>query len=411
MEKERDIHNYQRRMDAILRSIQASDFNEANKKALIDFDRSMQLTEQLGLPRRVKLLGTIYYLGRRYFYNDLLHLTIDQLKDCIRDVEARMDSPWTAASYKITLKKWCRWLAYGDEVTHTKKIPKIVSWMTIHIKKKDEPRVQASDILTEDEIHRLIAAAEHPRDRAFISMLYELGARIGEIGSLKVGSITRDEFSYKVDLMGKTGHRTPRIVISDPYLTNWLDQHPFNTDPEAPLWISLEGKTKRKRMMYAALRALVRRLAERAGITKRIYPHLFRHTRVTHLLAKKMINEAQAKVFFGWTPESKVLSSYSHLRSEDVNDTILEMNGIKSQPQQGQQATKLCPRCRRVNTLEAKFCILCSSVLDPTVAFQDEQEKSKLDRLLNLLLNDSDIQAIVLKKLSTQSVEALKGLL
>ena len=92
----------------------------------------------------------------------------------------------------------------------------------------------------------------------------------------------------------------------------------------------LGNRNKNERMRYAAFRALVLRLKERAKIKKRIYPHLFRHTRVTHLLRNKQINESQAKVYFGLVPSSKMLSEYSHLVSQDVNDIMLEIHGIKT---------------------------------------------------------------------------------
>jgi integrase len=49
-------------------------------------------------------------------------------------------------------------------------------------------------------------------------MLYKLGARIGEISNLEIKDITKDQYSSLVDLNGKTGRRTPRIVISSPYI-------------------------------------------------------------------------------------------------------------------------------------------------------------------------------------------------
>ena len=119
-------------------------------------------------------------------------------------------------------------------------------------------KVMASDILTEEEIDNLIKSSEHPRDKAFISMLYELGARIGEIGNLKIKDITRDEYSYLIDLNGKTGHRTPRIVMSDPHITTWLNQHPFRDNPEAPVWVKIGNKDINK-LSYTSLTKIIKR--------------------------------------------------------------------------------------------------------------------------------------------------------
>jgi len=407
---EKDIHEYEKRLSSLIRHINESAIGEANKKLLLDFDRAMLLLEGLGKPRRIKLLENMFILARRYFKGDLRKVTTDDIKDCIRDIETKAKSPWTTAGFKVTIKKFYRWLEYGDREAMTKESPDSVSWIKIHVKKKDQHRIQASDILTEDEAHRIIAAADNPRDTAFVAMLYELGARISEIGNLCVGDVTRDQYSYLVDLTGKTGHRTPRIVMSDPYLTEWIDRHPMNTNPSAPLWVCPDRKGGYKKMMYAALRAVVLRIRKKAGIARRLYPHLFRHSRVTHLLMNRQLNEAQAKVYFGWSPDSTMLSEYSHLVSKDVNDTILQIHGVKVVDKPERKDAKICPRCKRINAMEARFCILCSSILDAEEAFRQDQEKGRTDQLLNLILSDERIQQIVVAKLSSLDNAKLKEL-
>ncbi|MEK9137827.1 MAG: tyrosine-type recombinase/integrase, partial [Bacteroidota bacterium] len=351
-----DIYKYDMKIEALHRTIAASTLDEECRKMLIDFDRSLLLTEGLSKPRRLKLVFTIFLVFRTYLRKGIREVTKEDIKDWISAMESRNVSTWTIAGYKIALKKFFRWLEYGDNVTRVSDTPELVGWFRIHVKKKNQPHVKASDILTEDEIHRLIAAAEKPRDRAFISMLYELGARISEIGNLKIGDISRDEHSYIIDLSGKTGHRTPRIIMSDPFLTEWIDHHPLNKDPTAPLWVIRRDGVFAK-MLYGGLRELVQRLRRRAGITKRIYPHLFRHSRVTHLLMKRYLNEAQAKVYFGWAPDSKMLSEYSHLVSRDVNDVILQIHGITPEDKKEAPKVKECPRCRKINAADARYCI------------------------------------------------------
>lgn len=405
-----DIHQYDRRLSLLLDRIKNSNLTDDNKKLLFDFDSAMLLLENLGKPRRIKLLGTMFILATTFLHKDLRKADVEDIKECIRDIESRSYSPWTIADYKIVLRKFFKWLTYGDMTAQTKELPPMLSWIKVHVKKKDQPRVQASDILTEEEAHRLIAAANVSRDRAFIAMLYELGARIGEIGNLTIGQVSRDKYSYLIDLSGKTGHRTPRIVMADPYLTEWIDHHPANNEPTAPLWVSPDHKGGHKKMLYGALRALVLRLKQKAGIKKRLYPHLFRHSRVTHLLSKRFLNEAQAKVYFGWTPDSKMLSEYAHLVSQDVNETILEIHGIKPEKETHRQTTKTCPRCARVNAQEARFCIHCSSLLDPQAAFRQDQERDQQDQALNIILKDEQVQELIMRKLLNLDAATLKRL-
>ena len=369
-----DIHNYSLKYQRAKAALQNARISEANRKLIEKFEQTCNL-EGLSIPRRLKLIGSLIILARDYLKKDFKKATKQDLKEAILRVEDNEDySAWTKQSYKAILKKFYKWLKFGDEYKTEPGYPEIVSWINTNIKPKDKPKIKASDILNEDEVKKLIEAAEHPRDKAFIAMLYELGARIGEIGNLRIHDVTKDRYSYLVDLNGKTGHRTPRIVISDPYLTDWLNTHPLKHQPESPLWILIGSRDKNKKMEYPALRALVTRLKEKSDIKKRLYPHLFRHSRATHLLANKQINESQAKVYFGWTPSSRMLSEYSHLVSSDVNNAILEIHGIKTvEDKESKLKPKHCPRCRDINANDDLFCRKCGSFLDaePSHDFAD----------------------------------------
>ena len=350
--------------------------------------------EALSKPRRIKLIGSLIILAKDYVKKDFNKATKEDLKDIVMAIDSIENySPWTKHSYKVIMKKFYRWLAYGDEYRTKLDYPSKISWLRCGIKRKDQPKIKASDILTEEEVKRLMDAAEHPRDLAFISMLYELGARIGEMGGLLIKELTRDKHGYLIDLRGKTGHRTPRIVTSDPYVTQWLSMHPLKDDPDAPLWVVLGKRDKHRRPGYGTFHKIVRRLVEKAGIKKRVYHHLFRHTRVTHLLVNKQINEAQAKVYFGWVPNSTMLSEYSHLISNDVNKAILAMHGIKTgKEKESLFKPKQCPRCETINSKEARFCQSCGSILDVNTAIDLDEKRSSGDDLVSELLEDPEIR-------------------
>lgn len=393
MKPERDIHNYGKQYENMKHLLEKSSISARNKKLILDFDKTCIL-EGLSKPRRIKIISILNLLAKNYLKKDFDKVTKEELKDAVLKLDARDDySPWTKQSYKSITKKFFKWLAFGDNYKEKLEYPEIVSWLKVSINRKEQPKVKASDILTEREIDKLIEVAEHPRDKAFISMLYELGARIGEIGSLNIGDVSRDKYSFIIDLSGKTGHRTPRIVMSDPYLRSWLNMHPSKNDPNVPLWVMLGDRNKNKRMNYGAFRALVLRLRQKAKIRRRIYPHLFRHTRVTHLLINKQINESQAKVYFGWVPSSKMLSEYSHLLSQDVNEVMLEINGIKTTETEKQEPKiKQCPRCKEINPRNHLFCKNCGSVLDVKTAVELDEKRGGFDDILAELSEDENFQ-------------------
>lgn len=72
---------------------------------------------------------------------------------------------------------------------------------------------KAPAVLTEEEILRIENAAEDPMWRAVVVLvLYESGAKAGELLALKVGDVSFDRYGAKIILRGKTGERPARLT-------------------------------------------------------------------------------------------------------------------------------------------------------------------------------------------------------
>lgn len=74
-------------------------------------------------------------------------------------------------------------------------------------------------------------------------------------------------------------------MFSVAYFSAWISDHPVREGPESPFWIQLTGKKRLKAKEYKDVQWQLKKIAKRAGIKRRIYPHLFRHTRAIRLLA------------------------------------------------------------------------------------------------------------------------------
>ena len=68
------------------------------------------------------------------------------------------------------------------------------------------------------------------------------------------------------------------------------------------------------------------KIAKKAGINKKIHPHLFRHSRGTYMA--NYLTEAQMNAYFGWVQGSGMPSIYVHLSGRDIDDAVLKANGI-----------------------------------------------------------------------------------
>jgi len=114
--------------------------------------------------------------------------------------------------------------------------------------------------LTVEEAERLMKACETGYERLIIWTLLDTGLRVSELVSLRRDSVEWQ--AHRIHIVGKGGRK--RVV-------------PL-TDRVRALLESYFALNDRIRMSARGVQFLVRRVAERAGITKPVTPHVLRHT-------------------------------------------------------------------------------------------------------------------------------------
>jgi hypothetical protein len=244
------------------------------------------------------------------------------------------------------------------------------------------------ELISEEEALKMINTAEYPRDKALISTLHESGCRAGEILTMRIKHLQFDDYGAVIIIDGKTGSRRVRLITSTPYLIGWMNVHPESGDPNAPLWIMVRRHKTDKRIFvnYTCMRAMLKRVAQMAGIKKRVYPHLFRHSRATTVA--NHLTEAQMKEYFGWVKNSDMASVYIHLSGRDVDNALLKMHGLKVDENKEKKAFDLCFRCKTALRKNAKFCDRCGLVVDPQTAMKLEQKQKGANNLLELAIQE-----------------------
>lgn len=132
------------------------------------------------------------------------------------------------------------------------------------------------DILTLEEIKNLIGSANNVKHRLIIKVLYGTGLRISEIVNLKKENINFEENLIKVNL-GK-GKKDRFVKIPSSIKEELIN---YSKTFESKY---LFPSNRNKKITKATIQAILRNSAKRAGIKKRVYPHLLRHSFATHLL-------------------------------------------------------------------------------------------------------------------------------
>jgi integrase/recombinase XerD len=132
--------------------------------------------------------------------------------------------------------------------------------------------------LTEREIEYLREACATPMEKALFEFMFSTGCRIGEIVSLDKNRINWSNRSAIV--LGKGDKE--REVYFNIRCEIWLKRYLDNRQDNDPAIFVTERKPHR--MSIAQMRHIVKRISDRAEISKVIHPHQLRHSYATHLL-------------------------------------------------------------------------------------------------------------------------------
>jgi site-specific recombinase XerD len=139
------------------------------------------------------------------------------------------------------------------------------------------------NILSREEVARLIEATKHPKYKAAFSVAYGAGLRISEIAALKIADIDSDRMVLHVE-QGK-GHKDRYAMLSPALLQCLRDWWHYGHDNSLLLnggWL-FPGQNPVNPISNRQLGYVCRQASKAAGL-KRVHLHMLRHAFATHLL-------------------------------------------------------------------------------------------------------------------------------
>ncbi len=404
MKKEIDIYDFERKFKSALKNLERAPISNKNKELILQFRDQCSL-DNLSQGRIIRYIVVLRDWAK-ILEKDFDKATKQDLMSAVRIIQEKQNyTAWTKATYKKMLKRFYRWLKNNPN-------PEEITWIKSNIKRSEQNLPANGDLLTENEVKKLIEVAEHLRDKALVSTLYESGARIGEIASLQIGNVKIDEYGIILHVKGKTGSRPIRIIASTPHLMAWLQCHPLKDDANAPLWINTGNVNHYSMAKYDAIRNMLIKLFAKAGMKKRANPHMFRHSRATFMADH--LTEFQMNQYFGWIQGSNMPSTYVHMSGKRIDNSILEMNGLKRKDSSNESKLKpkVCNRCRTINEADSKFCRNCAGILDMETAsemqakeMKEQEMRKKSDQLMNLLMKEPKLGEVIRDKLKELGLE------
>ncbi len=206
------------------------------------------------------------------------------------------------------------------------------------------------EVLTSEEVRRLLEQCSRRaptgiRNRALITLLYRSGLRISEVLALRPADV--DIAAHSVRLLDtKSGDTQTRGFhpSADDALMRWLDARKALEigNHGRKLFCTLDGGP----LDDDYVRVVMKRLAAKAGIEKRVHPHGFRHTFAAELEASGLTVSAISRLL----GHGGVATTEKYLRSL-TNHQAIEALAEVSLPSFGQeqQAPKAHAEAAEVN--------------------------------------------------------------
>jgi integrase len=393
-----DIHNYPKKLMAARRLIRDSKIPKENKDALKRYEDYL-FAKNLVIGRVVKHLCTIRLVAE-YLGKEFSKVTKSDLTKFVAEINQRGYTENTKHDYKRMTRMFFQWF-YGYEGDN---YPEQVSWIPVKRDRTKLNEIAHGDLITEEEIMAAVEAADHPRDKALIIVLCESAFRIGELGSLQIRSLAMQDNKVFVTCNGKTGPRQILLIASRWILGDWLNMHPTKDDPNSPLWPQIRGKNKGKPMTYASIRSIILNVFKKAGINKRVWAHLLRHSRGTSL--SEVLSTPELEQQLGHAPGSKQTREYIHLSNKSRNNKIMELNGIKSEEKrESLLKPKRCCRCSALSSFNDKICRKCNQPLDLNYLPLNAQRETD-EQIMSRLMSDPETQAFLLEKVKKMAENA-----
>lgn len=368
-----DIHGFSRSLELAIKRLDDPIVSQHNKELI---QRFIHASKKKGDKRSTQArdCNHMRWILKRY-KRDLDMMTEFDFDNLIDSLERDKKNDY---NYRKLVKKFFRWYTNDDvpKWVHNIKMPKMVT------------PVQPSDLLTKKELEKLLAACEHPRDKAMIAVALDSSMRVGALGTLRIKSVVHN--TYGAVLYISTTSRNTKSTKPQPvpltwstgYLNKWIDVHPSKDNPEAPLWVNVRGNAKGMAMQYKNIRICLGEIAERAGIKRKVHYHLFRHQKITEMILQGYTDQ-QIKFQAGWAQNSQqMLEIYGNFKDEDMVNSIYEKTGLKMKAEDIQLKVTQCPRCNAVLMPGARVCHQCALVLDAALNKEGEEAKDKAQELI-----------------------------
>jgi len=246
--------------------------SSSNKKILNDFLKLCSIKAGEGKIQKIKRI--------MIQFNDVTGLDFDkQTKESVDSFLVILNqdkrSMWTKNEIKVYVRKFLKWF-YKD-------FDMIENIKTDSRRDLDPIKINENNLVTKEDVEKMLRCAESFKEKAYLFLVFETGARPQELIELKWKDIKFEDTYADITLYSKKTNqsRTFPVHKSKEFLWEWKQNYSF-PDVQSKDYV-FPSRWREKFMTSAGLNKILRRMAEKSKLNKDVWSYLFRHSRATRL--------------------------------------------------------------------------------------------------------------------------------
>ncbi len=237
---------------------------------------------------------------------DMSNITLERVKEYLYHIKHKKN--YSARSMHLHVVVLRRFLSYlGKDFLKELKPPRVG---------KNLP-----EVLSREEILKLVEAAEKTRDKAIILLLYSSGIRVSELCNLNLEDLNFEKNTIRIS--GGKGGKDRYTFFSEECKVELKKYLSSRKEKSGPLFLNNYGN----RITPLNVQRMIKRLGKKAKIMnyqERCTPHKLRHSFATHLLDKEVdIRYIQELLGHSSLATTQI---YTHVSLEELRKQYVKAN-------------------------------------------------------------------------------------
>jgi len=220
-------------------------------------------------------------------------------------------SKWTKDEIRVYVKQFLLW--------YYKDLDMVESFKLESKKELNPQRITENNLITEEDIEKMLRFAQGYKDKAYLLLAFQTGARPQELLNLKWKDINfQDKYADITLYSNKTEQARTFPIVNETMNALWEWKQHYAYADVSPKDFIFVSRWRDREMTTAGLNQMLRKMATASGIGKDIWSYLLRHTRATRLYEE--LPQQIVEKLMGHKNQAGI---YAHISSKKAREEML----------------------------------------------------------------------------------------